>query len=84
MYRVILRVERVPPEIGVKAAADISANFQQRPWHSKAICCYVDGGLTFESENDFDDNGLATQDEFSEEFSGNVVRMMPMTGICAL
>jgi hypothetical protein len=32
----------------------------------------VDGGVTFTSENDFDENGLATQDEFAHEFAGIV------------
>jgi hypothetical protein len=69
MYRVILRVERVPPDIGPQAAIDIMEGFKERPWHEKAICSYEDGGLSFISENDFDTDGLATQDEFAHEFA---------------
>ena len=72
MYRVILRVERVPSDIGVEAARDITEGFKERPWQEKATCLYQGGGLTFTSENDFDESGLATQDEFAHEFSANV------------
>jgi hypothetical protein len=74
MYRVILRIERVPSDIGPQMAADITHGFKGRTWHEKAICSYEDGGLTLTSENDFDFNGLATQDEFSDEFSANLAR----------
>jgi hypothetical protein len=72
MYRVILRIERVPSEIGVPTAKGISEAFKERTWHEKVVCVYEDGGLTLTSENDFDFNGLATQDELSDEFSANV------------
>jgi len=74
MYRVVLRIESVPPDVGSEAAADITDGFKQRPWHQKAICSYVDGGLTLTSENDFDENGLATLDEFSDEYCANIVQ----------
>ncbi len=73
MYRVVLRVDRVPPEVGLEAAIDITEAFKIRLWHQNATCSYEDGGLTFTSENDFDVNGLATLDELSDEFSANVV-----------
>jgi len=72
MYRVKLRIEGIPPAIGTQAALDITEAFKQRTWHSVAACSYEEGALTFISENDFDDNGLATQDELSDEFSANV------------
>ncbi len=72
MYRVTLRIDGVPAEAGPQAAADITSAFKQRPWQEAAICRYTDGGLTFTSENDFDEDGLATQDELAHEFSGNV------------
>ena len=74
MYRVTLRIERVPGDIGPQMAADITDGFKERTWHEKVICSYEDGGLTLTSENDFDDNGLATQDELSDEFSANLLR----------
>lgn len=74
MYRVILRVERVPDDIGPQMATDITDGFKERTWHEKVVCSYEDGGLTLTSENDFDDNGLATLDEFSDEFSANLLR----------
>jgi hypothetical protein len=69
MYRVIIRIENVPPEIGLQGALDITEGFKQRPWHQTAICVYEKGGLTFTSENDFDADGLATGDELSHEFA---------------
>jgi len=72
MYRVKLRIEGVPPEVGPQAASDIAEGFKERPWHDTAICTYDEGGLMFISENDFDFNGLVTVDELSDEFSANV------------
>ena len=74
MYRVTLRVERVPNDIGPQMATDITDGFKDRTWHEKAICSYEGGGLTLTSENDFDFNGLGTEDEFSDEFSANLLR----------
>jgi hypothetical protein len=73
MYRVMLRIERVPEEVGPKAAIDIAESFKLRPWQESVVCLYELGGLTFISENDFDHDGLATQDELAAEFSGNVL-----------
>jgi hypothetical protein len=72
MYRVKLRIEGVPSAVGMQAALDITEAFKQRTWHDAAVCSYEQGGLTLTSENDFDFNGLATQDELSDEFSANV------------
>jgi len=69
MYRVIIRIERVPSEIGPQGAIDITEGFKRRPWHKTAVCVYEDGGFTFTSENDFDEDGLATRDELAHEFS---------------
>ena len=72
MYRVILRVERIPNDIGPQAAIDLTESFKERPWQQTPFCSYEDSGLTFTSENDFDEDGFATQEEFAHEFSGIV------------
>lgn len=69
MFRIVLRVENVPVEIGATAATYLTTAFLERPWQKHVRCVYERGGLTFTAENDFDENGLATQDEFAHEFA---------------
>jgi hypothetical protein len=70
---VTLICEDVPIAEGAQAALDITQNFAlHRPHHTKAVCTWNGSALLLVVENDFDDNGLATQDEFSDEISGAV------------
>lgn len=68
-YRVVLQCEGVPPDAGTKAAVDITANFSKRNWHRSAVCAWDGKSLTLTTENDFDKDGRATMDEFSDEIS---------------
>jgi hypothetical protein len=73
MFRVTLICEDVPLSEGAQAAIDITENFVlHRPHHTSALCTWTGSALVLVVENDFDDNGLATQDEFSDEISGAV------------
>ncbi len=69
MYSVKLVCCGVPETVGAQGAIDITEEFTHRPWHTKAICSWTGSCLVLEAENDFDDNGLATQDEFSDAIS---------------
>ena len=67
MYRVVLACEGVPVSAGQEAAADITKEFaDHRRWHQNVKCSWDGKELVLEAENDFDDNGLALLDEFSD------------------
>lgn len=67
MYRVVIVCPGVPEHLGAQAAADIQEEFvAERPHHQNVRCSFDAGELTLIAENDFDNNGLALQDEFSD------------------
>jgi hypothetical protein len=67
MYRVRLICDGVPKDLGGAAAIDISREFREvRTWHEKTTCIWDGSNLILEVQNDFDDKGLATIDEFSD------------------
>ena len=73
MYRVVMICEGVPERSGHQAALDITQEFKARPHHNKATCSWSGSVLRLEVENDYDENGLATQDEFSDAISACVM-----------
>jgi hypothetical protein len=68
-YRVVLQCRGVPSDVGEQGAKDITANFATRSWHRNAACSWDGESLTLSVENDFDRQGRATMDEFSDEIS---------------
>jgi hypothetical protein len=67
MYRLVLVCSGIPAGEGPEAAQAITAEFaDHRTHHQNVICSYSDGKLTLVAENDFDPNGLALMDEFSD------------------
>jgi hypothetical protein len=67
MFRVTLVCEGLPASAGPQAARDIAKEFaQHRTWHSKVTCDWDGSRLLLRSENDFDPDGKATVDEFSD------------------
>jgi len=82
MYRIVLICEGVPSAAGAEAATDITAEFEQhRPWHTNVQCSWDGVRLTLQADNDYDPEGLALQDEFSDcicayiagGFDGNII-----------
>jgi hypothetical protein len=69
MYRVILASACVTLDGGPAAARDITEEFTHRPWHSNAKCEWDGSRLILQADNDFDSNGLALLDEFSDAIS---------------
>ena len=69
MYRIILVCEGVPPQNGASAARDITEEFTHRPWHKDVSCVWDGSTLVLQADNDFDSNGLALLDEFSDAIS---------------
>jgi len=67
MYRIVIVCPGVSDRLGAEAAADIQKHFEaDRPHHQNVRCSFTAGELTLTAENDFDTNGLALQDEFSD------------------
>jgi hypothetical protein len=66
-YRIVIECGGVPPDVGTRGADDITEGFAKRPWHKNAVCRWDGAHLTLTAENDFDPEGLALSDEFSDE-----------------
>ena len=71
-YRVVLVCTGVPANAGAQAALDITEEFTHRPWHHNAVCRWDGHVLILQAENDFDPNGVALTDEFSDAISANI------------
>jgi hypothetical protein len=69
MYRIILACNGVPVQAGAEAARDITEHFTHRPWHQNVRCDWDGSRLILRADNDFDSNGLALLDEFSDAIS---------------
>ena len=65
-YRITLSCSGAPVEVGPQAAIDITEEFTHRPWHENAECKWNGASLLLTAENDFDAEGLALMDEFSD------------------
>ena len=72
MYRVILACACVTADVGPAAARDITEEFTHRHWHSNAKCEWDGYRLILQTDNDFDSNGLALLDEFSDAISAYI------------
>jgi hypothetical protein len=68
MFHVVLEcdAEGLSSEIGEQAAVDIAEEFAHRPWHTNVRCTWASHYMRLEADNDFDENGLALCDEFSD------------------
>lgn len=51
---------------GVAAPECVLEEFSHRPWHVNVRCEWDGASLWLEAENDYDANGLALLDEFSD------------------
>jgi hypothetical protein len=66
MYRITLSSNCVKADCGEAAARDITEEFTHRPWHQNVRCEWDGSRLLLHAENDYDSNGLALMDEFSD------------------
>jgi hypothetical protein len=69
MYRIALSCTGVPVSAGAAGARDIAEEFTHRPWHKNVTCAWDGSQLLLQAENDFDRNGAALVDEFSDAIS---------------
>jgi len=66
LYRVVLSCNGVPPYAGPQTAIAITQEFSHRPWPSSVVCVGDGHALVLQAENDFDPEGVALMDEFSD------------------
>ncbi len=67
MYRVVIACQGIPERLGAESANDIQQHFAtERHHHQNVRCSFDKNELTLTAENDFDKDGLALQDEFSD------------------
>lgn len=66
MYRVLLSCSGVPQTVGPTAADDIAEEFTHRPWHQNVQCQWDGFRLLLQADNDYDTDGSALMDEFSD------------------
>jgi hypothetical protein len=69
MYRITIVCKGVPKHAGATAAQDIQEEFTHRPWHKDVLCSWDGSQLILQADNDFDSDGRALLDEFSDAIS---------------
>ena len=72
MFHIVIEWQDVPQMAGPQAAIDIAEEFRHRPWHQHVTCTWDGRVLRLEADNDYDENGLALMDEFSDAISACV------------
>ena len=72
MYRIVLACNGVPADVRSGAARDITDEFTHRPWHKNVSCEWDGSRLVLQADNEFDSNGLALRDEFSDAIAATV------------
>ena len=74
MFRIVLEcdAEGLSAEIGEQAAIDIAEEFAHRPWHTNVRCTWDRPCMRLEAQNDYDNQGLAIRDEFSDALAACV------------
>lgn len=74
MYRITIICNGLSFEDGKEASEDITKEFREhRDWHNNAVCLWDGETLMLTIENEFDSNGLATLDEFSDCLAAYVI-----------
>ncbi len=69
MYRIVLVCKGVPRDAGPDAARDIEQEFTHRPWQQNVTCVWDGETLALQADNEYDSNGYALRDEFSDAIS---------------
>jgi hypothetical protein len=62
----VLRCDGVPVDAGTQAAIDIMEEFRHRRWHENVNCDWNGASLVLSADNDYDPQGKALMDEFSD------------------
>ena len=72
MYRIVLACRGVLADVGPTVAHDITEEFTHRPWHKNVRCEWDGSRLVLQADNEFDSNGLALLDEFSDAIAASL------------
>jgi hypothetical protein len=64
-----LACDGIPADRGPETVADVAKEFTQRAWHENVESTWRDGSLLLSAENEYDRQGLALMDEFSDAIS---------------
>jgi hypothetical protein len=71
-YRVTLVCNGVPIQSGDAGASDITEEFKNRPWHKNVHCTWDGTTLILRADSDWDEDGKALMDEFSDSISAYI------------
>jgi hypothetical protein len=66
MFRVSVACEGIPPHGWSSAFADVKSEFSKRWWHHFVHCSWEGDALILVVDNEYDNNGAAVADEFSD------------------
>jgi hypothetical protein len=66
VFRVTVKCERIASAAWPDALEDVRAEFRDRPWHNIVDIRWSGDVLLFIAENDYDSDGEALADEFSD------------------
>jgi hypothetical protein len=66
MYKARVSCKGLSHDEGAPAPEDILDEFTRRPWHKNVRCEWDGASLWLEAENDYDADGMALLDEFSD------------------
>ncbi|MGI9169659.1 MAG: hypothetical protein ACR2FH_05690 [Caulobacteraceae bacterium] len=73
IYRIVLVCDGVSKSVGPEAARDIAEEFRTHYPHEKnVLCTYARGKLMLVAENDYDPDGSALMDEFSDNIAAYI------------
>lgn len=75
MFSIVVACEGVPPEAAPQAALEIVEEFKHRPWHQNVACVWDGRALVLNAVNDYDTNGLALLDEFSDALAACITEL---------
>jgi hypothetical protein len=66
VFRVTVSCEGIAPDAWPDAYEDVRAEFAERSWHRVVDVRWSEDALVLVAENDYDDDGEALADEFSD------------------
>ena len=74
-YQITLTCSGIPVSEGAQGAINITEEFTHRSWHHNVRCEWNGSLLILHAENDYDADGKALIDEFSDAISANITEL---------
>jgi hypothetical protein len=66
VFRVVVSCAGISETTALLGIPEITAEFGCRPWHEHVLCSWTGDRILLQADNDFDENGQALLDEFSD------------------